>query len=108
HHWAWTIAEVLHRDVSINNVMFYRDVARNSVIGVLCDWDLANKKDLLGPDFLTSEELRRREAKYRTGTGPFMAIELLNEPRREAGVDLTPNHQYRHDLESFFYVLVWF
>ncbi|OCH84372.1 hypothetical protein OBBRIDRAFT_786259, partial [Obba rivulosa] len=50
HHWAWTIAEVLHRDVSINNVMFYRDIARNQVIGVLCDWDLANKKDLIGPD----------------------------------------------------------
>ncbi|KAL4246412.1 hypothetical protein ABKN59_009234 [Abortiporus biennis] len=39
--------------------------------------------------------------RFRTGTGPFMAIDVL---------DLTPTpiHIYRCDLESFFYVLVWF
>ncbi|EUC60699.1 hypothetical protein RSOL_361000, partial [Rhizoctonia solani AG-3 Rhs1AP] len=35
----------------------------------------------------------------RTGTLPFMAIDLL--------VEAPPPHLYRHDLESFFYVLVW-
>lgn len=43
----------------------------------------------------------RQKAKYRTGTGPFMACDLL-----ETGP--TPTHLYRHDLESFFWVLAWF
>ena len=47
------------------------------------------------------EGTRRQRAKYRTGTGPFMAIELLQQ--RSA-----PRHLYRHDLESFFWVLAWF
>jgi Fungal protein kinase len=36
-------------------------------------------------------------AKHRTGTMKFMAIEVL-EGRA---------HTYRHDLKSFFYVLLW-
>ncbi|OCH85098.1 hypothetical protein OBBRIDRAFT_839214 [Obba rivulosa] len=150
HHWAWEVAEVLHRDISINNVMFYRGAAPDwQVIGVLCDWDLAQKKCLPGPDQFyevaqnatlpegerqkqaaeapedsvvtsieaaasvqtpdheaqNSEELRRRQARHRTGTGPFMAIDLLQDP--EPGTR-APCHEYRHDLESFFYVIVWF
>ncbi|OCH84813.1 hypothetical protein OBBRIDRAFT_375200 [Obba rivulosa] len=136
HRWAWEAAGVLHRDVSIYNVMFYRDTETGKVIGVLCDWDLAQERDRLGPDLFeiptiakTSgdgvhentdgavgterkdhppgqgteipEPLPRDAARYRTGTGPFMAIDLLTEK-------ITPEHQYRYDLESFFYVLVWF
>lgn len=37
---------------------------------------------------------------YRTGTGPFMALDLLVD-----GYD--PPLLYRHDLESFFFILVW-
>ena len=38
-------------------------------------------------------------SKHRTGTKPFMAIDLIH---------LDPTvHMYRHDLESMFYVLVW-
>lgn len=41
------------------------------------------------------------EPRCRTGTGPFIAEDLLvfKNP---------PQHLYRHDLESFFWVLVWF
>ena len=39
----------------------------------------------------------RSGARHQTGTMEFMAIEVLQ------GID----HTYRHDLESFFYVLVW-
>ncbi|KMP04337.1 hypothetical protein CIRG_04028 [Coccidioides immitis RMSCC 2394] len=39
----------------------------------------------------------RSGARYRTGTMEFMAIEVL----------LNIDHTYRHDLESFFYVLIW-
>ncbi|EER39545.1 serine/threonine protein kinase Sgk2 [Histoplasma capsulatum H143] len=39
----------------------------------------------------------RSSAQHRTGTMEFMAIEVL----------LNINHTYQHDLESFFYVLIW-
>ena len=39
----------------------------------------------------------RSGARCRTGTMEFMAIEVL----------LNVDHTYRHDLESFFYVLIW-
>ena len=39
------------------------------------------------------------QPRFRTGTGPFMAVDLLisNPP---------PLHKYRHDLESFLYIYV--
>ncbi|KAI0928127.1 hypothetical protein AcW1_005472 [Taiwanofungus camphoratus] len=204
HHYVWQVAEVLHRDISINNIMFFRE--HNHAIGVLCDWDLAmitsepewgseeQDPDVYGiPDeddcksednvdifhadaedsdnqqdtevensrnqqnaevedsddqhddavdgeekdatekYQQSEEgfhdvdkvsdqegreagvveiagagapenesdVQQHRARYRTGTGPFMALDLLKSGD-------TPLHLYRHDLESFFYVLVWF
>ncbi|EDN08361.1 predicted protein, partial [Histoplasma mississippiense (nom. inval.)] len=39
----------------------------------------------------------RSGARHQTGTMEFMAIEVL----------LNIDHTYRHDLESFFYVLIW-
>ncbi|KAH9829144.1 uncharacterized protein C8Q71DRAFT_911987 [Rhodofomes roseus] len=39
--------------------------------------------------------------RYRTGTGPFMAMDLLR-------VGDPPIHKYRHDLESFFYAYIYF
>jgi hypothetical protein len=48
--------------------------------------------DLLGDATLST-------ARHRTGTVPFMAMELLHKN--------PPAHLYRHDLESFFYILVW-
>ncbi|TCD63448.1 hypothetical protein EIP91_005389 [Steccherinum ochraceum] len=44
---------------------------------------------------------QRQKVQYRTGTGPFMALDLLQ-------TDGVPAHEYRHDLESFFWVLTWF
>ncbi|OCH89275.1 hypothetical protein OBBRIDRAFT_32303 [Obba rivulosa] len=145
HHWAWEVAEVLHRDISIENIMFYK--TKSEIIGVLNDWDHAEKKSNLplvqfnllnaievarkhkringegapndsdvhsdpphAPTEPTDEVASRSEselaslkqARYRTGTGPFMAIELLRSG------PIYPFHRYRFDLESFCYVLVWF
>ncbi|KAF5386096.1 hypothetical protein D9615_002188 [Tricholomella constricta] len=88
HFHAYNTARVLHRDVSENNLMFQRSTS--SVNGVLNDWDLAGIVNYNGVVDAESSS---------TGTLPFMAIELLHED--------PPPHRYEHDLESFFYVLVW-
>lgn len=80
--------KVLHRDISAGNVL-WRSVPKSRCVGVLNDWDQASDIIPQGP------------LKYRTGTGPFMARDLL------AGGSEPPTHLYRHDLESLFYLLVW-
>lgn len=113
-------SKILHRDISVSNIMFRREQGPSgSVQGVLCDWDLAydpedpnppEQKTLKAtPDSDTSKDeivIEKHDKDhvgpcYRTGTGPFMALDLL-----EAGP--VPLHLYRHDLESFFWVLIWF
>ncbi|KAI0925150.1 hypothetical protein AcW2_005832 [Taiwanofungus camphoratus] len=157
HHWVWKTSSILHRDISVNNIMFYRE--DGLVMGVLCDWDLAMKEpskeeymeeireELAGmeltegmssnyapvaddnetgetsqqqdpepttkaqdlhkgdkqadplPGKAAKEESHKRP-RCRSGTGPFIALELLSVGR-------VPLHQYRYDLESFFFVLAW-
>ncbi|KAG9310654.1 hypothetical protein JVU11DRAFT_9234 [Chiua virens] len=79
---------VRHRDVSANNLMVkYRD---NKAIGVLNDYDLATTKD-----HVTGNQ--------RTGTVPFMALNLLTKD----GLAGEVKHLYAHDAESFMWVLLW-
>ncbi|VCU40393.1 Bgt-50980 [Blumeria graminis f. sp. tritici] len=40
-----------------------------------------------------------------TGTMEFMALEVLSGSCQTTGAVV--EHSYRHDLESFFYVLLW-
>ncbi|KAG6847845.1 hypothetical protein H0H93_005563 [Arthromyces matolae] len=92
HYHAYKEGRVLHRDLSENNLMFKHRPDGN-VLGVLNDWDMASRVDENGESQLSN-------ATHRTGTIPFMARDLL--------VDGTPPpHLYRHDLESFFFILVW-
>ncbi|KAI9808753.1 MAG: hypothetical protein M1825_003905 [Sarcosagium campestre] len=79
---------ILHRDISDNNVIIAKSDESGETMGVLIDLDLATEHD--------SEP---SGARHRTGTVHFMAIEVL----RGRG----SSHTYRHDLESFFYVFVW-
>jgi hypothetical protein len=67
--------------------MMYRK-KDEKIFGVLNDYDLAI--------FMSNET---PSSKTRTGTKPFMAIDLLGKP--------TDLHRYRHDLESLFYVIVY-
>ncbi|KAL8993846.1 MAG: hypothetical protein Q9169_006043 [Polycauliona sp. 2 TL-2023] len=76
-------AGILHRDVSISNIM----LTENEDDGFLIDYDLAIKT--------TSDRVSGASGK--TGTKVFMAIgALLGEP-----------HSFMHDLESIFWVLFW-
>ena len=63
------------------------------ICGVLNDFDLATIKGDSSPS-----------SKQRTGTKPYMAIQLLREEKGEKGDPVV--HSYRHDLESLFYVIL--
>ncbi|TRX93169.1 hypothetical protein FHL15_006037 [Xylaria flabelliformis] len=84
HRSLYITGNILHRDISPNNIIITKPEKEtsDSFKGMLIDLDRASSAN--GP-------------RYWTGTIQFMAIEVLNK------VD----HTYRHDLESFFYVLIW-
>ena len=77
---------VYHRDISPPNIMYYRDEDR--AVGVLNDWDLATALSALSTPNTD-----------RTGTVPFMALQLLSTQ------DVP--HLFRHDVESFIWVFLW-
>ncbi|KAH7923180.1 hypothetical protein BV22DRAFT_985391, partial [Leucogyrophana mollusca] len=82
---------VHHRDISAGNLMYYKDES-GRVVGVLNDFDLATLVIGKGPT-----------GNQRTGTVPFMARDLLTKE----GLDGDITHIYRHEVESFIWVLVW-
>jgi serine/threonine protein kinase len=76
---------ILHRDVSLWNILI--DESSRPECGFLIDLDLAIRQDRTSTS----------GASHRNGTPDFMATGLLHgQP-----------HTYRHDLESFFFVLIW-
>lgn len=85
HRSLYVKGNILHRDISENNIII-TDPKKTGFRGVLIDLDLAK-------EFGSG----RSGARCRTGTMEFMAIEVL----------LNIDHTHRHDLESFFYVLIW-
>ncbi|KAF8904622.1 hypothetical protein CPB85DRAFT_1316785 [Mucidula mucida] len=89
HKWLYDFPKILHRDLSMSNIMFREDELGH-VFGVPNDLDLAS---LLS-------ELESGTSLRRTGTPPFMALDLQNPHK------LQVRHLYRHDLESLFYVLL--
>ncbi|KAI8963086.1 hypothetical protein F5Y11DRAFT_320816 [Daldinia sp. FL1419] len=80
-------AGILHRDISINNLLINEDNNNPSWPGFLIDLDLAVREQREGAS----------GAKGKTGTRAFMAIGAL----------LGEQHSFMHDLESFFWVLFW-
>ncbi|KAH6887244.1 hypothetical protein BKA70DRAFT_1203730 [Coprinopsis sp. MPI-PUGE-AT-0042] len=95
HYLAFKEGKILHRDLSENNLMFWRKPVMNAkpvLTSVLNDWDMASR--------LTDSAFAPKTAtQNRTGTLPFMAVDLLTPT--------PPDHYYRHDLESFLYILLW-
>ncbi|EFR03242.1 FunK1 protein kinase [Nannizzia gypsea CBS 118893] len=86
HRSLYLDGNILHRDISENNIIITNPNEADGHSGMLIDLDLAKE--------VGSE---RSGARHQTGTMEFMAIEVL----------LNVDHTYRHDLESFFYVLIW-
>lgn len=95
--------KILHRDISINNIM------HTSTPFPLTDDQLAVNADILPASkqlqgFLIDLDYAVQHpptavsgAPHRTGTLPFMSINVLSDKP----------HGYRDDLESFLYVLIW-
>ncbi|EHK41528.1 hypothetical protein TRIATDRAFT_181068, partial [Trichoderma atroviride IMI 206040] len=86
HQSLYVTGNILHRDISSNNIIITDPATADGFKGMLIDLGLAKIRDS-GPS----------GARQQTGTMQFMAVEVLR----------MVDHTYRHDLESFFYVLLW-
>ncbi|KAF9464594.1 hypothetical protein BDZ94DRAFT_1256112 [Collybia nuda] len=93
HRWLYDCPRILHRDISSGNIM-YR-IIEGKIYGVLNDLDLSSLRESVEQGVQTSLQ--------RTGTPPYMAIELLQDDCDNPHPIL---HLYRHDLESLAYVLL--
>ena len=89
HYLAISKDGIKHRDINISNLMCRR-LEDGSVQGVLNDWDVAST---------SHTESESEHTNMRTGTMPFMSIDLHEDP--------PPVHMERFEYESLFYVLYW-
>ncbi|KAI0649753.1 hypothetical protein C8Q79DRAFT_1033321 [Trametes meyenii] len=89
HKFAWEEAGMLHRDISVNNILLYDTPEGPS--GILADWDLAKTKDQLSNQSATQPS--------RSGTWQFISALRQCYP-------LTPC-RLSDDLESFMHVFNW-
>ncbi|KAA8906862.1 hypothetical protein FN846DRAFT_707988 [Sphaerosporella brunnea] len=80
---------IVHRDVSLNNVLLHPDPPHGSPHGFLIDFDFA----------ISRSRQRSSGTDLVAGTFKYMAIDVLGGLRWEP-------HNPIHDLESFYYVLL--
>ncbi|EEH36517.2 hypothetical protein PAAG_06935 [Paracoccidioides lutzii Pb01] len=86
HQSLYLDGNILHRDISENNIIITNPEKADGHTGMLINLDLAME--------VGSE---RSGAQHQTSTMEYMVIEVL----------LNVDHTYHHDLESFFYMLIW-
>ena len=89
HHRLW-VNGIHHGDISFNNLMYDFLEKTGNPVGILNDFDLATWVD----HSTTNND--------RTGTIPFVAIDLL-----DGGLQGRVPRLYRHDMESFIWVLAY-
>ncbi|KAJ6466321.1 hypothetical protein C8R45DRAFT_910328 [Mycena sanguinolenta] len=109
HHQIASAAGVLHRDVSEGNILFREvPVAGEKLNGFLLDWDYAEFTEgglkyfeAEFPDRAMTSEYKLPDKSLRefTGTFPFVAIEMIGISNKI--------HAEHHDLESFYWLLIW-
>ncbi|KAH9920054.1 uncharacterized protein B0H18DRAFT_957239 [Fomitopsis serialis] len=130
HYWVWTTSRILHADISTNNIMWIRkdgklygvlcdwDLAENDGMHgnsqstrtheyAGAEGQSASASATVADGTATTADAGEatssdspKKARYRTGTGPFMALDLLRSSP-------PPSHLYRHDLEAFFWLLAY-
>ncbi|KAI0373612.1 hypothetical protein BV20DRAFT_937438 [Pilatotrama ljubarskyi] len=109
HQQARERAQVLHRDVSVGNILIVDEPKEKGFGGFLHDYDYSSIEDedegyeTGSPSPLQSAgDGDDSDQKERTGTYYFMAYEIL------VGATTGPTiHHTHHDLESFYWVLIW-
>ncbi|KAI0373623.1 hypothetical protein BV20DRAFT_962839 [Pilatotrama ljubarskyi] len=112
HRQARERAQVLHRDVSVGNILIVDEPKDKGFGGFLHDYDYSSielededeayETGRPSTPLQTAEDEHTSSRKERTGTYYFMAFEILR------GCKLGPvMHLIRHDLESFYWVLIW-
>lgn len=95
HFTLYTTRGILHRDISINNILI--SPPGHPCAGILIDLDYALQVQITPHDGATKPA--RSGAPHRTGTLPFMALPVLNDP--------TVPHCYHYDVQSFLFVVLW-
>jgi hypothetical protein len=90
HYELWGLG-IHHNDISVGNLMHFNKT------GVLNDLDLAH----VVPQ--TPEDRYSHGQCEKTGTLPFMSLDLLTSDAWLGNVE----RLYRHDLESFMWVFLW-
>ncbi|KAJ3557709.1 hypothetical protein NM688_g1320 [Phlebia brevispora] len=99
----WYKANILHRDVSVNNIMYEK--RGNYYHFVLIDFDMAI--ELVEGDASDYSPT----SKHRTGTLPFMAHELIGDAYVATMVKyntwVPTRHVLYHDFQSLFWVAIW-
>ena len=86
----WKIG-IAHGDISLSNMMYYEE--NGQLYGVLNDFDLAAEMQI-------GERSPKKQGFERTGTLPFMALDLLETP------DGRMTRWFRHDLEACMWCIV--
>ncbi|KAI0750204.1 hypothetical protein C8Q80DRAFT_1269950 [Daedaleopsis nitida] len=113
HKLALTRAGILHRDVSIGNILIVDRSEGQPFAGFIHDFDYSSSEEdgelsYIFDDMPVDDADDSRETgvviyKERTGTFYFMSMDLLAlSPTFEF-----PTHRVHHDLESFYWVLLW-
>ncbi|KAL1725828.1 hypothetical protein EV714DRAFT_277119 [Schizophyllum commune] len=97
-HFRVYVQGILHRDISDNTAMWRRS-SGGKAVGSLLDWDISCAIYYNFDDEATGPILHRR------GTSPFTALDL--QYVASDGKHLPQTHRYHHDLESFFWLLLW-
>lgn len=85
HRFLFVNVKIFHQDISENNIIITNPETADGFSGMLIDFDLAIVNG------------KRTNEQHMTDTMKFMTIDVF------CGVE----HIYKHDLESFFYVLLW-
>ena len=92
-------ANILHRDVSVNNIMY--EIRNGEPFFILNDYDLVSLEKPNGEDAKPS-------SKRRTGTLPFMPCEVLSDlGTLDRGDRPFIPHILRYDFESLYWVSLW-
>ncbi|CAD6501133.1 BgTH12-01387 [Blumeria graminis f. sp. triticale] len=101
-HWSlMTDAKILHRDISANNIIMTGSVSCKDWKGFVIDLYLV----VLLTDGKSQEKRQAMTGTMEFMALEFMALEVLSGICQTTGAVV--EHSYRHDLESFFYVLLW-